>query len=228
MAKFAPLPGPALHPAAEDATSLRQENERFRAENRRILMEREFPKWNGVHRQAATAKFAFVRDHRSDFPDEALSRVLGVPRSGFYAWKERPPAPRPSAARGSLSRSARLTRGCGVLREHCGQADARAHDPFQGPAPVRAHHPSRHDRPVPEPALAREFHPDRPNTVWAADITCVPTAEGWLSLAVVIDLFFRKVVGWVTADHLRAELPLESRWGWPSPTAGPARGYSTT
>jgi transposase InsO family protein len=68
----------------------------------------------------------------------------------------------------------------------------------------------RHDRPVADNVLAREFYPDRPNTAWAADITYIPTAEGWLYLAAVIDLCSRKVVGWATADHLRAELPVEA------------------
>ena len=69
---------------------------------------------------------------------------------------------------------------------------------------------SRHDRPVADNVLAREFYPDRPDTAWAADITYIPTAEGWLYLAAVVDLCSRKVVGWATADHLRAELPAEA------------------
>src|SRR5262249_26311953 len=69
---------------------------------------------------------------------------------------------------------------------------------------------SRHDRPVAGNVLAREFSPARPDTVWAADITYVPTAEGWLYLAAVIDLCSRRVVGWATADHLRAGLAVEA------------------
>ena len=69
---------------------------------------------------------------------------------------------------------------------------------------------SRHDRRVADNVLARESYPDRPDTVRAADITSIPTAEGWLYLAAVIDLCSRKVVGWATADHLRAELPVEA------------------
>jgi transposase InsO family protein len=55
---------------------------------------------------------------------------------------------------------------------------------------------SRHDHPVAGNVLNREFYPDRPDEVWTADITYVPTAEGWLYLAVVLDLFSRRVVGW--------------------------------
>jgi transposase InsO family protein len=63
---------------------------------------------------------------------------------------------------------------------------------------------------VAENVLAREFYQDRPDAAWAADITYVPTAAGWTYLAVVIDLYSRLVVGWATADHLRAELPLSA------------------
>jgi len=54
--------------------------------------------------------------------------------------------------------------------------------------------------------LARQFEPSVPNTVWATDITYVWTWEGWLYLAVVLDLFSRRVVGWALADHMRTEL----------------------
>jgi putative transposase len=65
---------------------------------------------------------------------------------------------------------------------------------------------SRHDHPVAENVLDREFYPDRLDQVWTGDITYIPTAKGWLYLAVVLDLLSRKVVGWATADHMRAEL----------------------
>ena len=69
---------------------------------------------------------------------------------------------------------------------------------------------SRHDHPVVANILNREFHPDRANDVWTADITYVPKGEGWLYLAVVLDLFSRRIIGWATADHLRAELSCEA------------------
>ena len=69
---------------------------------------------------------------------------------------------------------------------------------------------SRHGHPVAANTLNREFYPDRPDTVWTADITYVPTAQGWLYLAVVLDLCSRRVVGWATADHLRSELACDA------------------
>ena len=69
---------------------------------------------------------------------------------------------------------------------------------------------SSHTHPVAPNVLERQFDQDLPNQAWAADITYVPTEEGWLYLAAVIDLCSRKVVGWAMADHLRAELCTEA------------------
>lgn len=65
---------------------------------------------------------------------------------------------------------------------------------------------SRHSLPVAANVLAREFKPDKPNQAWAGDITYIRTETGWLYLAVVIDLFSRKVVGWAMAPHMQASL----------------------
>ena len=67
---------------------------------------------------------------------------------------------------------------------------------------------SRHDWPIAPNRLNQNFAADRPNQVWLADITYVPTSEGWLYLAVVLDLFTRKIVGWAMRDHMRAELTI--------------------
>lgn len=65
---------------------------------------------------------------------------------------------------------------------------------------------SRHNKPVAPNRLNREFQADSPNQKWLADITYVPTAEGWLYLAVVLDMHSRKVVGWAMAPYLRDDL----------------------
>ena len=67
---------------------------------------------------------------------------------------------------------------------------------------------SKQSLPVAANLLDRNFIADRPNQVWLADITYVPTGEGWLYLAVVLDLFTRKVVGWSMREHMRAELTI--------------------
>ena len=70
---------------------------------------------------------------------------------------------------------------------------------------------SSHAHPIAPNVLGRDFQQDLPDRAWAADMTYVPTEEGWLYLAVMIDLCSLKVVGWAMADHLRAELCLEAR-----------------
>lgn len=65
---------------------------------------------------------------------------------------------------------------------------------------------SRHDLPIAPNLIARDFTAAAPNRVWLADITYIPTAEGWLYLAAVMDLFSRKIVGWAMRDHMRVGL----------------------
>ncbi len=72
---------------------------------------------------------------------------------------------------------------------------------------------SNHDDPIAPNLLNREFEVEKPDTAWVADVTYVWTVEGWLYLAVIIDLFSRKVVGWSIADHMRTELVLDALKG---------------
>ncbi len=67
---------------------------------------------------------------------------------------------------------------------------------------------SQHNLPIAENVLNRDFTTTEPDRAWVADITYIPTAQGWLYLAVIIDLFSRRVVGWSMAEHLRTELVL--------------------
>ena len=152
-----------------------------------------------------------------------LCEVLEVSRSGYYAWKQRPPGTK-EVRRGELvarirrvHRDSRATYGSPRVHralkargiECCENtvAELMSREEIRSKAVRRFRvqtTDSRHDHPAAENALNREFYPDRPDAVWTADITYVPTAEGWLYLAVVLDLFSRRVVGWATADHLRA------------------------
>lgn len=92
-------------------------------------------------------------------------------------------------------------RVAGLMRRH-GIAARR----FRGARPRTTN--SRHTFPVAPNLLGRQFTADRPNQVWLADLTFIRTAEGWLYLAVALDLFSRKAVGWAMADHMRGELTL--------------------
>ena len=171
-------------------------------------------------------KFAFVKGHLADtFPVGACCAAMGVSRSGYYAWRDRPASAR-ATRRAELAAKVEAVhaqnRGvygsprvwaalvasgevvsqntvAGVMREH--QVRARASRKF-----VPRTTDSRHGKPVAKNLLDRRFDADRPDRKWAADVTYVPTDEGWLYLAGVIDLCSRKLVGWSMADHLRTDL----------------------
>ncbi len=82
---------------------------------------------------------------------------------------------------------------------------------------------SKHAHPIAPNVLRRDFKATAPNQKWLADLTYVPTAEGWLYLAMVLDLFARKIVGWATSPTMPQELTLEAlqvALGWRDPDAG--------
>ena len=174
-------------------------------------------------------RFAFVKDNRSRYPVAVLCDVLSVSRSGFYAWAKRPESGRARrraelvehvrAAHAQSRRtygSPRVTQAlkasgvkacentvAKVMREE--QIRSKVVRRFR----VRTTD-SAHAHPVADNLLDRDFAAAAPNARWAADITYVPTGEGWLYLAAVIDLCSRRVVGWAMADHLRATLCTEA------------------
>ncbi len=72
--------------------------------------------------------------------------------------------------------------------------------------PYKAKTDSKHDKPIAKNKLKRRFNPKKPNRVYAGDITYIKTDEGWLYLAIVMDLFSRQIVGWSMADHMKTSL----------------------
>ena len=172
-------------------------------------------------------RFRTIEDLRERYPVRILCDAFDVSSSGYYAWRQRPDSPRKTANRALLSDIRRLHgqhRGrYGVPRIHAAlRAEGRTVSRGRVERLMRRHGiqarrrhafrvcttDSRHDLPVAANLLDRDFSPTAPNRAWAGDITYVPTAEGWLYLAVILDLFSRKVVGWAMRDHLRTELPL--------------------
>ena len=170
-------------------------------------------------------KFAFIEEHLGEFPVGPACDALAVSRAGYYAWRERPDSPR-AVRRAELAakiktvhqehrcvygspRVFRVLKAGGeavcentvatVMREHA--IRARTKRKF-----VPRTTDSSHDQPVAANVLGRQFQADLPNRKWAVDITYVPTDEGWLYLAGVLDLCSRKLVGWSMADHLRTDL----------------------
>jgi putative transposase len=160
----------------------------------------------------------------------ALScRVVGVSRAGFYAWRDRPPSARARAdaeltrvihrlhdeSRGTYG-SPRLHADLQAAGRRCGRK--RVARLMRQVGLAGCHRRRRRPRttladPAARPApnlVQRAFNPLAPDQLWLADITYLPTGEGWLYLAAVLDAFSRRVVGWAMADHLRTELVLDA------------------
>ncbi|HEX6866367.1 MAG TPA: IS3 family transposase [Caulobacteraceae bacterium] len=161
-----------------------------------------------------------------------LCRALKVSRSGYYAWRDRPPSARAQADRRLTERIRQVhqaSRGAyGSPRVHTelrlgGERCARKRVArLMRLAGLRSCHgrrrrmrttaPDRQATPAPD-RVERAFTPaaiGAPNRLWVADISYVATLEGWLYLAVVLDAFSRRVVGWAMADHLRTDLVVDA------------------
>jgi len=169
-----------------------------------------------------------VTAYRATHRLATLCRVLGVSPSGYYAWRRRPLSPR---ARADVTLSAQIqaihtrSRGTyGVPRVHAELAAAgvrigrkrvarlmRAVG-VQGVSRRKFQRTTRRD-PAAAPApdlVSRDFAAVGPDRLWVADITYIPTWAGFLYLAVVLDVWSRRVIGWAMATHLRTELVLDA------------------
>ena len=173
------------------------------------------------------SKFAFVAAERANHAVAALCRIIGASVGGFYAWLRAIPAVRARAEaedglRGHIDRIfAARRRVHGSPRVHAELRREGRHHSRRRVARLmremglqarrgRRRPPrttdSRHDLPVAPNLLDRHFAAERPDTVWLADISYLPTDEGFLYLAAIEDLATREIVGWSMADHLRADL----------------------
>jgi putative transposase len=173
-------------------------------------------------------RFRFVAAERATFPVRTLCRVVSVAASGFYAWLRRGPARREGADQalrarvGAIFAASRGTYGSprvhAELRAQGIQVSrrrvARLMREGRLSATIRRRAPrttdSRHDHAVAPNLLERRFAAERPDAVWLADISYLPTGEGWLYLAAVKDLATREIVGWSMADHLGAGLACDA------------------
>ena len=157
-----------------------------------------------------------------------MCRVLGVSPSGYYAWRHRPPSARARTDQALLEQirtiHAQSRQTYGAPRVHaelrdagvrCGQKRVARLMRQTGLEGAHRHRTTRTTVQDPSTALApdlvaRAFVADRPDRLWVADITYVRTWAGWLYLAVVLDAFSRRIVGWSMADHLRTDLVLDA------------------
>ena len=170
-----------------------------------------------------------MKANQALFPVRTMARVLGVSKAGFYAWSGRAPSARHMADGALLARVQDVhaaSRGVyGAPRVHAAlRAQGERHGRKRvarlmrqaglsgcshrkgGPTTTR-----RDEKARPAPDLVdRNFTASAPNQLWVADITYVPTLSGFLYLAVVLDVFSRKIIGWSMRNHLRTELIIEA------------------
>ncbi len=172
--------------------------------------------------------FAWVEERRQEYPVAVMCRTLGVSRSGYYARRERPPS---AAAVRRAELAARIGEVHAGVKGRYGSPRVHAELTARGVAccvntvakvmragGIRARTSrrfvrttdSRHALPVAPNVLGRDFTPAGPNESWCADFTYVPTLEGWLFLAIVVDLFSRRIVGWAMSATMTSRLVVDA------------------
>lgn len=171
-------------------------------------------------------RFCFIEDHRAAFPVRTMCTVLEVSASGYYAWRDRPESARAIADRSLMGDIRRIhadnravygsPRVHAVLRAEGRRVGVNRVARLMRHHGIQGHHKrrvprttdSKHSLPVAPNLLDRQFTAAAPNQVWLADITYIPTREGWLYLAVVLDMFSRCVVGWSMSETMPQELTI--------------------
>ncbi|WP_423250650.1 IS3 family transposase [Enterobacter roggenkampii] len=218
-------PDSSTHKEQSDAQT---EIRRLQKELKRVTDERDiFKKSRGVLRKTVRLRYAFIRDNARCWPVRLLCRVLDVHPSGFYAWLQQPHSQRHRAdlrLTGQIKQFW-LESGCvyGYRKIHldlrdsgqqCGvnrvwrlmkRVGIKAQVGYQSPRARKGEasivSPNR---------LQRQFNPDAPDERWVTDITYIRTHEGWLYLAVVVDLFSRKIIGWSMQSRMTKDIVLNA------------------
>jgi len=173
--------------------------------------------------------FRLIEAEKAEHSISRLCRVLGVSRVGFYAWRTRPQSARELRDReleqliaavfaesrqtyGAPRVHAELqTRGVRVSRKRIARLMRQLE--LEGVSRRGTRRRTTTPDPAAPPApdlVKRRFVAERPDRVWLADITYLPTHEGWLFLAVVMDVYSRKIVGWAMREDLKAELVIDA------------------
>ena len=173
-------------------------------------------------------RYQFIRDHNGQYPVRRMCRVFEVSSSGYYAWLSRPESRRMRENRRLVVQIKAIhkhNRGVyGSKRIHAELKDmeidvgknrvarlmrengirAKQQKKFKAPTD------SKHSHPVAPNLLQRDFVARAPNEKWLADITYIPTREGWLYLAAILDLYSKHIVGWSMAGRMTKKLVLDA------------------
>ena len=171
-------------------------------------------------------RFAFITAEKAQYPVSLLCSLLEVSRSGYYAWCVRPPSRRAIADRAlteeirSIHEWSQRRYGSPRIHEELGANDTHvgrkrvARLMSENGLSARTKRrfvkttDSKHDFPIAPNLLQRDFTADAPNEIWVGDITYLDTREGWLYLAVLIDLYSRRVVGWAMSERIDTALAM--------------------
>jgi transposase InsO family protein len=175
-------------------------------------------------------KYEFISNHEKDFAVRRMCKVLCVRSSGYYAWKKRPPSAREQENQMLLEK---IREAFEVCRKVYGSPRIRHYLRRQGIScgrhrvaklmrqanlvarrAHRAHPQTTRQRPGDKVApnlLNQDFSASAPNQKWVGDITYIETAEGWLYLASILDLYSRRLVGWSIAESMEVDL-VENAW----------------
>lgn len=169
-----------------------------------------------------------MRDHQAEFPIAIMCCVFQVSRSGYYAWSKRPESMRSRENLELAQEIAEIHRESnGIYGSPKVHGELRRRGKQHGKNRIarlmrkdglyaktrrkfRVTTDSNHGQPVAPNLLNREFNPARPNQAWVSDITYIRTAEGWLYLAVVMDLYSRTIIGWSMANRMTRQLVMDA------------------
>lgn len=173
-------------------------------------------------------KFRFIEDHRDEFPVTRMCKVLEVSASGYYAWRKRPVSKREMANQELYKKiedvynknhgvygSPRIYHELKKQGVACSENRVARLMRLRG---LRAKQTKRYKtttkrnkvHPAAPNLLKRDFVAERPNQKWLTDITYIPTQEGWLYLAAVLDMFSRRIVGWAMSDRMTSDLTMNA------------------
>jgi putative transposase len=171
-------------------------------------------------------RYKFIDRQKKAFPVGRLCRLLNVSRSGYYDYMDCGGSQRPSDEMALMTRAREIHRqnngvygsrrlsqalqstGYPVGRYRARTLMLKAGITVKRSKKFKVTTNSRHKYPVAPNLLNRQFDVDRPNSVWASDITYLWTREGWLYLATVMDLFSRKIVGWSVSNRINSNLSI--------------------
>lgn len=169
-------------------------------------------------------KYAWIKKHAAQTPVNRLCRLMEVSRAAYYEWMRRVPTATDQENKSLTEliitsfKKSRRTYGTRRLkqelfkqnrqisRRRIGRLMNEANLSCKTKRKFKVTTDSRHNLPVADNHLNRQFSVEKPNQVYVGDITYISTQEGWLYLAVVIDLYSRQVVGWSMAEHMKTKL----------------------